>query len=225
MSERTRTYTLHPPSGFLGAPSVGLDSVAPGDIVLCGYFCDNLGGGPAGARFLARQLRYFSEDDVPPEGVRDIGDLNVFPLEPEKHEEAISDQLAMIRKAAAIPVLVGGDASGVEIMARHWSPGLPTPVVRVDGAKNSSLEAAEGPSLIAVDLSSLGCGLGQRGATATPQTLIRSLEVLADGHIGGALYGLAPALDWAGAGETRVAKAVLATLVGSLQGRAQHAAA
>ena len=70
---------------FLGVPVGDLEDSAQTDRSrLSGYFCDNLDQPAAGQRYLARQLRYASRPGRAPAGAIDLGDVNVFPLEPDK---------------------------------------------------------------------------------------------------------------------------------------------
>ena len=45
---------------FLGLPISDLEDLAPNQVAIAGYFCDNLDQTFAGQRYLARQLRYES---------------------------------------------------------------------------------------------------------------------------------------------------------------------
>lgn len=209
MAEAAPLWTLSHPPGLLGAAVSNLSDVMPGDLVLCGYFCDNLGGGPAGARFLARQIRYASDGDIAPPGVHDLGDLNVFPLEPEKHEGALRQQFDKIDAAGAVPILVGGDRSGLDILARHVSDRTGhAPEIRAPGLVPGDSDATR-PVLLAVDLSD-GSGAGP-----DPRLDARTGPAVAPPGrpLGAALFGLAPHLDWSGRAETRLAHDALAALV------------
>ena len=66
---------------FLGLPISDLEDLAPNQVAIAGYFCDNLDKTFAGQRYLARQLRYVSRSKAVPLNATDLGDLNVFPLE------------------------------------------------------------------------------------------------------------------------------------------------
>ncbi len=214
MAEAAPQWTLSHPPGLLGARLGDLACVEPGDIVMVGYFCDNLRGGPAGARFLARQVRYFSEADAAPGGVHDLGDLNVFPLEPRKHASAIEKQLEMIARAGGVPLMVGGDRSGLDILAQHIASRIGrAPVIREPGAMGIDGDGTL-PTLLAIDLSGGLCaGLTRVGRTCRMAELVDRIDELPVRPLGGAIFGLAPKLDWSGAAETRLAHDLLGALV------------
>lgn len=200
MAEAVAKFSFRLPAGLIGAPQSTLKDVARGDVVLCGYFCDNLAGGPPGARFLARQVRYASEGDTPLAGVHDLGDLNVFPLEPDKHAAAVAEQLSLITKAGAVPIFVGGDRSGADILARQAGFLQQTEITIHDVARGAVAPAKPTALIIAeVDLSAVR-GTGQR-----PEAITAAIEALPERVIAGAVFGLAPMLDWSGAVEARVA--------------------
>jgi len=214
MDETATQWTLSHPPGLLGASLGDLTCVEPGDIVMVGYFCDNLGGGPAGARFLARQIRYFSETDAAPGGVHDLGDLNVFPLEPRKHASAIDKQLEMIARVGGVPLMVGGDRSGINIFAQHIARRIGrAPVIREPGRLSVDGDATL-PTLLAIDLSDGLCaGLNRVGRNCRMAELADRIKVLPGRPLGGAIFGMAPKLDWSGAAETRLAHDLLVALV------------
>lgn len=215
--EQTHWDLVHPP-GLLGAPISDLRDVEPGDLALCGYFCDNLGGGPAGARFLARQIRYFSEAAGPLERVHDLGDLNVFPLEPEKHEAAICEQLDKIAAAGCIPILVGGDGSGLSILSRHVAERFGRdPIVQRPELPDARRDK-DSPAVFALDLSNWpGSQMEGVGASRRFDDLLARVGNVSEQTVGGAIFGLAPSLDWGGAVETRLARDLLSAVVGRLQ--------
>lgn len=217
MHEAMSDWELAHPPGLLGAPLSDLRLVRPGDVVMCGYFCDNLGGGPAGARFLARQLRYYSEPDAALPSIHDLGDLNVFPLEPEKHKNAICKQLDKIAAAGGIPLLVGGDSSGLEILASHIAqrngraPVIHTPGLQVPDSNDDA------PSVLGLDLSKWPFpGIKGQCASSRFSDLLLCLDSLPEQAAGGAVFGFAPSLDWSGAVETRFVRDCLLNIVGKL---------
>ena len=81
---------------FLGVRVGDLEDLMPNQIAIAGYFCDNLDQPVAGQRYLARQLRYASGPDTAPTNAIDLGDVNVFPLEPEKHFSAVRSYIATL---------------------------------------------------------------------------------------------------------------------------------
>lgn len=104
----TAMPSVRPLPTLLGAPQGTLADLAPGDVCLMGLFMDH--GGRFGARFAARQLRYASIGRTASPNCRDIGDLNVFPLEPDRHNDAIRSQVEMVVAQGGRLVVVGGDA-------------------------------------------------------------------------------------------------------------------
>ena len=102
---------------FLGVRVGDLEDLMPNQIAIAGYFCDNLDQPVAGQRYLARQLRYASGPDNAPTNAIDLGDVNVFPLEPEKHFSAVISQCEAVLKTGARMVLVGGDTSGLKALS------------------------------------------------------------------------------------------------------------
>ena len=101
---------------FLGLPISDLEDLVPNQVAIAGYFCDNLDQTFAGQRYLARQLRYVSRSKTVPVNATDLGDLNVFPLEPEKHFSAVISQCEEVIKLGTYLILVGGDSSGLKAL-------------------------------------------------------------------------------------------------------------
>lgn len=115
-SHRKNGVKTRPISTFLGAPIGDLEDLSPGMIAIAGIYCDHFGEGVPGARFAARQIRYSSWQGLYQEpitistnGLIDIGDLNVFPLEPQRHEKILSEQSEKIFRKGARLLSVGGD--------------------------------------------------------------------------------------------------------------------
>lgn len=96
---------------FFNAPVADLEDVGPGDVAVVGIYCDHYGEGEPGARFLPRQFRYACALDrrSPPGGVFDLGDLSVFPLEPQRCLDALSDQARRLARTGAHMLAIGGD--------------------------------------------------------------------------------------------------------------------
>jgi hypothetical protein len=121
-----------PPPTLFGAPMGDLDDLAPGMVAAVGAFCDHFGGAP-GMRLAARTLRYafwsgWGEVSPAPDGLRDVGDLMVFPLEPAKHAAALRSQFDRLFATGARVLVVGGDRSVAEAL-RATAPG---PVAVID---------------------------------------------------------------------------------------------
>lgn len=99
---------------FLGAPIGDIEDLRPGDVAMVGLFLDHGDDGRFGKRFAARQVRYAStaQGMKPPVGERgrcfDLGDLNVFPLQPERQAGALRRQIELITGTGAVVCVVGG---------------------------------------------------------------------------------------------------------------------
>ena len=128
----------------------------PDQVAIAGYFCDNLDQPVAGQRYLARQLRYASRPDNAPANAIDLGDVNVFPLEPEKHFSAVISQCEAVLKTGARMVLVGGDSSGLKALgiAVRNITGEDVPVVSIIGDITVNLSKTQ-PVILSVDLQEL----------------------------------------------------------------------
>jgi hypothetical protein len=104
---------LRAPASFLGLPTGDLEDLRPGDIALVGLFLDHGDNRGFGARFAARQIRYASRPAFgmgarAPEvtgrhrgRLFDLGDLNVFPLEPPRQREALLRQFTALLSSGA----------------------------------------------------------------------------------------------------------------------------
>ncbi len=201
---------------FLGAPIGDLEQLRPGDIAIAGLFFDH--GDPLGfgKRFAARQIRYACTLNgiAMPAGrgprCLDVGDLNVFPLEPERQAAALRRQIGAIAAARAIPLLVGGrrldgllgDALGgvreVEL-----------------GTAASPLPEGEGIALV-VDLAPL---LAHDARPRALSTALAALAAIPAGRVVAAhLTGVAPELDVAGRHAAALAARMLQALVAHLLG-------
>ena len=99
LSQRQSGYDLRPCPSFFGAEMGDLEDLHPGVVACSGVFCDHFGSRSPGGRFFARQLRYCSSDPwtrnklgYTANGIIDVGDLNVFPLEPTRLGEVLREQ-------------------------------------------------------------------------------------------------------------------------------------
>ncbi len=98
---------------LLGAPPGNLAALGPGRVALAGLYFDHSAEGRPGARFAARQLRYESPPAGPaPPALVDLGDLNVFPLEPARHAAVLAEQTSRILATGSRLLVVGGDHGG-----------------------------------------------------------------------------------------------------------------
>ena len=104
---------LRPASTLFGAPVADVEDLRPGVVAAIGLYCDHFCEGHPGGRFAARQLRYTSTSaaEHTPQSVVDLGDFNVFPLEPKKTLDVLSTQAQRIVAAGAKPFAIGGDYS------------------------------------------------------------------------------------------------------------------
>lgn len=202
---------------FLGAPIAELEELRPGDVALLGLFLDHGDSSRFGKRFAARQLRYASALAClrPPDGPRgrclDLGDLNVFPLEPARQAAAFIRQLGAVAETGAPPIVVGGRE-------------LPIPVSRClpDGcARDVRLPgyppiAGSAPIALVVDLSPLFASFAvPRAASGLTDEITRIRpERIAAVH----LTGFAPDLDVGGRREASLAATVLSALAAHLTG-------
>ena len=138
---------------FLGVPVGDLEDLVPGQVAIAGYFCDNLDRPAAGQRYLARQLRYASRPENAPANAIDLGDVNVFPLEPDKHFSAVVSQCEAVLETGARMVLVGGDSSGLKALgiAAQKVTGADVTVIPVTGDIAGNLSKPQ-PVILSVDL-------------------------------------------------------------------------
>lgn len=201
------TPPLRPIPTLLGAPVAELEELLPGEVALLGLFLDHGDPQRFGARFAARQIRYASATARATAFVRcrDLGDLNVFPLEPERNCAALTRQLGGIRAKGGRPVLVGGRLPAECALATllpgcsPWSPGEPS---------------TAGSLAVTLDLAPLRWpGVVQRPLTG----LLDALRAVPPAAIAAAhVTGLAPDLDEAGAVEASLGLYVLQALVGHM---------
>ncbi len=206
---------------FLGATVGDLEDIVPGQVALAGYFCDNLDRPAPEQRYLARQLRYASRPGMAPANAIDLGDVNVFPLEPAKHFSAVQSQCAAVLKTGARMVLIGGDSSGLKalrVAARNVS-GADVTVVSVAEGNTRNLHKKQ-PVILSIDLHELAgtwVSHPQRLIGLSPAQMIALIDAAPGNIIGAALFGLAPALDSRGQTETHAALAIFQTLAARLE--------
>ena len=212
-------------ASLLGAPVGDLEDLAPGDVGLVGLFMDHGDECGFGARFAARQIRYASRPAygmappaTAPTAARgrlfDLGDLNVFPLEPMRHREALERQFFAVLGTGARIIVVGGSMRLEAIMAtatRHLPHAAALHAVVVDGSEPSVAIPPVGHLFATVDLSRLF----EPAAAGRPKTrmlnAIRSLP--AERVLAAHLTGLAPELDLSARHDTSAAALMLDALV------------
>lgn len=198
---------------FLGVPVGDLEDLVPGQVAMAGYFCDNLEQPMAGQRYLARQLRYASQPRKVATKAIDLGDVNVFPLERDKHSSIVIAQCVAVLEIGARMVLVGGDASGLKALgaAAKKIIGTDVPLVSITGDTKGNLPKAQ-PIIMSVDLIELaGMWMSnpRRLTGLSPAEMITQISATQGNVIAAAIFGLAPSLDSRGSTETRAALAIL----------------
>jgi len=223
---------LRPPASFLGAQTGDLEDLAAGDVALVGLFLDHGDATGFGARFAARQIRYAShpaygmtlvEPAATPAGqgrVLDLGDLNVFPLEPARQREALARQFVALLGSGARVVVVGGAQDlGAIVVAAAGHAGTAgrtlSPVALCgDGAHAFRVAPPAGELFVTVDLAPLFDAAADRRAMTR---LVASIRALPPGRVRAAhLTGLAPELDLSARAETALAARVLEALARQL---------
>ena len=206
---------------FLGVPVGDLEDLVSGQVAMAGYFCDNLDRPTAGQRYLARQLRYASRPPKAPANAIDLGDVNVFPLEPDKHFSAVISQCEAVLETGARMVLVGGDSSGLKALgiAARQVTGADISVIPVTGGIADNLSHTQ-PAILSVDLQELaGIWMSHpsRLTGLSPAQMIAQIDATPGNVIAAVVYGLAPALDHRGTTETCAALAILQAVVERLE--------
>jgi len=209
-AEQTQFYQI--PS-FLGATVGDLEDLVSGQVALAEYYCDNFERPTPGQRYLARQLRYASGPENTPGNAIDLGDVNVFPLETEKHFSAVEAQCRSVLKKGARMVLVGGDSSGLKALgiAAQQVIGTGVRVVSLAASAQDDLSKTT-PIVLSVDLQGLaGIWLSQprRLGGLSPAQMVAQIDAVEGNAIAAAVFGLAPALDSHGETETQAALAIL----------------
>lgn len=222
-----------PPATFLGAAVAELEDLAAGDVVMTGLFMDHGDRVGFGARFAARQIRYASRPAygmaplrfATPPGtftrgrLLDAGDLNVFPLEPERHAAALERQLKALMETGARTIVVGGSMRLdpiVSVAASQLSPPMTMhPVLLRSDACASSMPPT-GELFITLDISGLFEPAPVRRAKAR---LLSQVAQLPAKRVRAAhLTGLAPELDLSARHDAAVAALMLDALARHLLG-------
>ena len=204
---------------FLGVPIGDLEDLVPGQVAMAGYFCDNLDRPAAGQRYLARQLRYASRPENAPANVTDLGDVNVFPLEVDKHFSAVISQCEAILETGARMVLVGGDSSGLKALgiAVRKITNKDVLVVSVTEGIMGNLSKTQ-PIILSVDLQELGgiwMSQPRRLSGLSPAQMIAQIDATPGNVVAAAIF--APALDNRGTTETCAALAILQAVAEHLE--------
>jgi arginase family enzyme len=201
---------------FLGAPIGDLEQLKPGDVAMVGLFLDHGDPHGFGKRFAARQIRYAcAQHDIGlpagrGTGCLDLGDLNVFPLEPARQAQALRRQIAAIAAAGAIPVVVGGRR--VDAQAADWL----TPARMLELAAASAVAQTGEPIALIVDLAPI---LAHDAPPRALSTALAALAAIPADRIAMAhLTGVAPDLDVGGRHAAVLAARVLQALVAHLLG-------
>jgi len=222
---------LLPIPSLLGVPVAELEDVRRGDICLAGLFFDHADRFGFGARFAARQLRYASsaafglcsEREMSGRQFRrchDLGDLNVFPLEPERLREVLIRQARAVFAAGGRLVVIGGAMDLAEVLQSAYHAVWPERHLglhKVGGGERLPVTREEGAALaVTVDLSLLYCP--PRAPGRPKKQLLDAIAGLPVNRIEAVhLTGFAPALDLSGRYETALALHVLRAVVTRLQ--------
>ena len=114
---------IRPAPSLLNAGVGDLSDIGPGTVALAGVYCDHFSGGAPGGRFATRQLRYAEWPALGGplqhfEGLVDVGDLNVYPLDAAKTAQSLTRQARAIRATGARALFVGGDYSTTPALFR-----------------------------------------------------------------------------------------------------------
>ena len=194
---------------FFNAPVADLEDVGPGNVAVVGIYCDHFGEGEPGARFLPRQFRYACALDGrgPSSGVFDLGDLSVFPLEPQRCLEALSDQARRLAGTGAHVLTIGGDYGLTPALLaglRAAQPSGTLGVLRISGSANLAPSGASVLSRTAAStrIRALGirvafAGLSGPVPEAEAAELADTVFVTARSCLDETLAGIAPLRAWA----------------------------
>ena len=149
MSSVDVTFSMQSVPSFFGAPIGDIEDLSEEKIALTGLFCDHFSGGEPGARYAARQLRYASlpllthgPNISPPKNIIDVGELNVFPIEPHKTQSILKEQSLRIHQTGAKLLALGGDYSLIPALVSgqlEARPGDCLNIIRI----SRNLDAAE----------------------------------------------------------------------------------
>jgi len=197
---------------FLCAPIGDLDRLGPGIVALAGLFLDHGDATAFGRRFAARQLRYACALDRISSRAScvDVGDVNVFPLEPARQDAALRRQIGAIAATGAIAVLVGGRRLGFPLGACIGAETIE--------AGDRSCVHADTKLAAVVDLAPV---LGLAPAPGAMAALQAAIGALPRGRVVAVhLTGFAPDLDIAGRREASLAALALQRLADHLGARA-----
>ena len=194
---------LLPVPSFLCAPTGDIEQLRAGDVAMAGLFLDH--GDPAGhgKRFAARQVRYACALERIRASVRcmDLGDLNVFPLEPARQEEALRRQVAAIAATGAVPVLVGGRRLALPLGAYAGA------AATVEPSQDHAGWPSAGPLAVVVDIAPSLAPMAPPRSLAALRAAIRAIP--ARRVVAVHVTGVAPGLDLDGRRDASVAARVL----------------
>jgi hypothetical protein len=203
---------------LLGAPIGDIEDVRPGDICLAGLFYDHSATASFGARFAARQLRYASpRPSLPPKaGIRDLGDLNVFPLEPARQADVLTKQIEALVNAGGVPILVGGAIGIADILSGVLKVASKDFDIGQLTLPNSCTPSEERSLVLTIDLQRLSFA---RSVHRRPlHELLGSIRRLNPSLLKAVhLAGMCPDLDVTGRIDAHVSLIVLEALVEHLQ--------
>jgi hypothetical protein len=208
---------------LLSAPIADIEDVEPGDICLVGLV-DDQADRAFGARFAARQLRYASRLDGEPASadaqgrVLDLGDLNVFPLERERNEQALSRQIEAIVAKAAVPVVVGGAFTLAPLFRQVFERAAGREVATVTLPADDGTRVFTAPASDIVVMLDIAAHARAAAAASRPLARFRrQIEALPPPAIRAVqLTGLTPDLDLSGRCQSAFALHILSFIVAHL---------
>ena len=138
-------FDLRPCASFFGAKVGDLQDLHPGVVACCGIFCDHFGSRDPGGRFFARQIRYCSSDPwtrsklgYSPDDIIDIGDLNVYPLEPTRLGEVLREQTRRVIETGALLFAANGGFGVTAALVAGIADALPGKKLHVFRVSRSS---------------------------------------------------------------------------------------
>ena len=216
---RTAKFNFRAIPTLLGAQIGDLEDITCGDICLVGLFEDHANERSFGSRFATRQLRYASYFEglrLNPKAIRkviDLGDLNVFPLERQRNDEVLKQQLKSILDRGGLPIIVGGDAS----ISHAIKASLKTEkhqeiriINLLSNSQNSEEFQSNSNAILSIELSNYNIFM-KAGIFSEIENRISALK--SKDLVAVHLFGMAPELDFTGRYEAHFGLHVLKYLV------------
>jgi agmatinase len=155
LSQQQSGFDLRPSASFFGAEVGDLEDLHAGVVACCGVFCDHYGSSSPGGRFFARQMRYCSSDPwtrnklgYGVNGIVDVGDLNVYPLEATRLGEVLREQTHRIIETGARIFIANGGFGVTAALVAGIADAIPEKklhVVRVSRCSDQKPVGANAP--------------------------------------------------------------------------------